>query len=392
MDLYTMNKNFIAQDDVDEFVSAIWTERYSAAGDVQIVAPASPEIRAKLTEGTFLGLRGTKEVMQLDTVSIEDGLLTCVGSTLLQFLNERYAWFKNPGSSDVAERILDLTRDDLDPSEFIAELVYSMVIDSTPYTGLYAPANLEWDLEVIPGLVLGPVDTSLAAKSLTAVTGPLYDAIQQIAAKEGIGIKLYLDSADPDSGYVLKFSTYLGVDHTTGSGHPLVRLDPDQDSLDNIKEIRSIANWKNTAYVYYQGEITTHYEDPLDIPEGFNRRSLITDPDKEPVGHKETIAVWNVPGATYSYTTVSPADVDAFRAQNAKDALANHNYIRALDGKTSPISDYEFGTDYGLGDIIELKSLNNVITKARITEYIRSQDRTGYQEYPTISVVNTEGG
>ena len=63
MDIYTLNENFIAQETVDEYVSAIWTERYTDAGDFQIVAPATPSTLAKLKEGTFLALRGTKEIM-----------------------------------------------------------------------------------------------------------------------------------------------------------------------------------------------------------------------------------------------------------------------------------------------------------------------------------------
>jgi len=399
MDLYTMNENFIAQETIDEYVSAIWTERYWAAGDLQIVAPATAPILDKLAEGTFVGLRGTKEVMMIDTVSIENGLVTVVGSTLVEFLNQRYAWFKNAAydSEDDPNRIADLTRDDMDPGQFIAELVYAMVIDATPYDSSWIDTNLEWDLEVIPGLELGPVDTSLPEKQLTAVTGPLYDSLQQVAEKEKVGISLYLESADPDTGYQLLFSTYLGVDRTSDqSTYPLVRLDPDQDSLDNVKEIRSIANWKNTCYVYYKGEISTHYEDPLNVPEGFNRRSIVTDPETEPVGHKETLVRdWRMgPPGTYTVTVVSPEDIEAFREQNAQDALANHNYIRAIDGETSPINDYTYGIDYGLGDVIELKSLQGNLSKARITEYIRSQDRTGYKEYPTISVVNDaeEGG
>lgn len=391
-----MNENFIAQETIDEYISAVWTERYWAAGDVQIVAPATKNILDKLSEGTFIGLRGTKEVMQIDTLSIDEGVATAIGGSMLGYLDQRNAWFSNPDYDidDNPELIVDLTRDDMDPSEFIAEAVFAMVIDPTAYVGVYTPANLEWDLEVIPGLELGPVDTSLAAKRLTLVTGPLYSAIQQVAEKEGIGIKLYLESADADAGYVLKFSTYLGKDRTsTQSTYPLVRLSPDQDSLDKVKEVRSIANWKNTCYVYYKGEISTHYEDPLSPPEGFARRSIITDPDQEPVGHKVTFAGPHGSGdlgGSWTTTVVSDDDIEAFREQNAKDALANHNYIRAMDGQTSPINEYTFGVDYDLGDVIELKNLQGVLSKARITEYIRSQDRTGYLEYPTISVVSDD--
>lgn len=389
MDLYTLTDTFLAKDVVDQFVSAIWTERYSSAGDVQIVAPATPENIAKLAEGTFLALRGSKEVMQLDTMSIENKLITVTGASLVEFLDERMAWFRNPATSPPAdERIADLTREDMDPGEFIAYLVNAMVIDSTDFTGTFAPANLMWDDDVIPYLELGAVDTSGAPKKLTAVTGPLYQAIQQIAEKENLGISLYLEDADPVTGYTLKFTVYRGKDHTSDqSTNELIRLVPELDSLSNVKEVRSISNHKNVCYVYYQGIVTTHYEDPLHIPEGFNRRVLITDPDKEPVGHKETRDFRFGYG---TITVVGPEDIAAFREQNARDALANHNYIRAIDGETNPQNDYKYGVHYGLGDIIELEGLTGTISKARITEFIRSHDQTGQKEYPTISVVTPE--
>jgi hypothetical protein len=392
MDLYTLSDTFLAKDVVDQYVSAIWTERYSSAGDVQLVVPATPEMIERLADGTFLALRGSREVMELSTQSIDKGLMTVVGSALPEFLNQRYAWFKNPDSDSVDNRIADYTDETRKPGEFIADVVNKMVINTTAMTGDWIDANLDWDLEEIPYLELGDVDTSGTVKRLTVTTGPLYDAIQPVAEKENIGFSLYLESADPIAGYVLKFTTYTGKDRTSDqTTYPLVRLLPDMDSLSDVKEVRSIANYKNIAYVFYKGEIHKYLADPdLPEPEGFARRVLITDPDQEPVGHKVPFADERFGYGTY--TVVDPADVDAFLAQNAKDALANHNYIRAVDGQTSPNNDYQYGRDYNLGDIIELKSFTGTISKARVTEYIRSHDEKGERAYPTISVLTPEGG
>lgn len=387
MDLYTLNENFLAQDDIDKYISAIWTERFWAAGDCQLVVPATNEMLTKLKEGTFLALRGSKEVMELKTASIEDGMATIVGTTILEFLNERYSWWKNESSDTADDRVADHTDDTKKPGEFIADVVDKMVINPVDFTGLdWIDANLDWDLDALPHLELGAIDTTDVAKRMTIPVGPLYDGIQQLAEQEKLGISLYLESADPISGYVLKFTTYRGVDHTTGSAFPLVRLSPDLESLNGIKEVRSIANYKNVCYVFYQGKITKHLADPLlPEPEGFARRVLITDPSQEPVGHKVQFD-WR-----FGYGTgvvVDEDDIAAFREQNAKDALANHNYIHAVDGETSPISEYKFGVHYGLGDLIELESISGTISKARVTEYIRSDDRGGSKEYPTISVVS----
>jgi hypothetical protein len=98
MYLYTLTPGFIPKDIITEFISAVWTERYSSSGDVQLVTPATADMMGKLAKGTFLGLRGTKEIMLLDTQSIEEGLLTVTGKSLLEFLltqviRTSFMWF-----------------------------------------------------------------------------------------------------------------------------------------------------------------------------------------------------------------------------------------------------------------------------------------------------------
>lgn len=376
MDLYTLGSTFLAQRVVDQFVSAIWTERYSATGDVQLVVPATIDNINTLKEGTFLAKRGTEEVMLLDTQSIENGLLTVKGPSLLGFLNERMAWFTNDDATTLEDRVLDYTDTEV-PGQFIADVVEKMVISPVPATGTIAVVNLDWANEVISGLSLGDVDTTGTAERLSAATGPLYDAIAALAAKYNVGISLYLESADPVTGYSLKFTTYQGLDRTsTQITNPLVRLLPALDSLTDVKELRSINGYKNVAYVLYNGELSTHYADPLaPAPEEFERRSLVVKADGQPT-------------TAHPYDSyVTPTEEAAFRDQQAKDALANANYVRAVDGQTSPENEYVFGRDYGLGDIIELESYTGLISKARITEHISTHDQQGEREYPTLSVV-----
>lgn len=392
MDLYTMNENFIPADTVDEFQSVIWTERYSAAGEVQLIVPAFPQYIAMLQEGTYLGLNGSNEVMKLKTQSIENNLLTVQGKTLVDFLDERVHWTQ---TTDPDQPIGDYTVDAAKLGELLADRVSKMVIVPVPFTGgvPWSDLNLDWDSDKLPFLQLGNVDHSGDPARWTVPVGPLYSVITQLAQANAVGISLYLESADPDIGYVLKFTTYQGADHTSDNADPnaLIRLTPNMDTLTDLKEIRSIDGYKNVVYVNYQNKITIHYEDPDHIPEGLDRRVLLTDATGEPVGHKETNPLYGAGGSyyggTYQYTVVGPADIAAFRAQNAKDALANHNYIRAVDGQVSQINDYKFGENYSMGDILELEGLTGIISKARVTEYIRAQDNTGYKEYPTLSVL-----
>lgn len=388
MDLTTLTPTFLADQVVDEFVSAIWTERFTKSGDTRIVVPATAENIDKLREGTYLALNGSKEVMELETQSIEEGLLTVVGTTLDEaVLDQRYVWAQNPdytgSGDDPTTRVADFSDDTRKPGEFISHVVDRFVINTVEFDAAHLDARLDWAAEEIAEIALGAIDASGDIQRLTAPTGPLYAAVAQLAEQFKVGISLYLDSADADTGFQLKFKTYKGLDRTSAqSTNDLVRLSPELDGISGIKEVRSIKEFKNVVYVYYQGETHKYLADPDEPePEGFDRRVLVTDAQGEPPGRK--VVVWGNAG----YTQKTIDDIPAFLEQNAKDALANHNYIRSIDGQTSPISDYKFGTDYFLGDLIELEGLTGTISQAQITEYIRSQDKTGEKSYPTISVV-----
>lgn len=390
MDLYTLSPTFLAEAVVDEFVSAIWTERYTSAGEVQISLPITQANLDLLAPGTYLGLVGTNEVMIIETQVIEDDLLKVSGRTLVTFLDHRFLWAKNPdwtGADPTQEKVRDYTDTLLKPGEFISDLVTRWAISPSTYVGSWSTINLDWANDAIPYLTLGATDASGSVQRMTAPVGPLYEAIEQLASKYVVGVSLYLFSADPIAGYSLKFKTYQGVDRSSDQVLvPLVRLVPELDGISDIKEVRSNALFKNICYVYYDGTISEHLLDPLSPePEGLDRKVLVVDAVGEPVGRKVENTWGNWGG--YTQTVIGAPELTAFRNQNAVDAFANHNYIQAIDGQTSPISDYAFGTDYGLGDIIELEGITGAISKARVTEYIRSQDKSGERSYPTISVI-----
>jgi hypothetical protein len=365
MDLYTLTSRFFPRDYITEFTSVIWTERYSSAGDVQLVVPATPEMAEILAPGTFLGLRGTKEIMLLDKHSVEKGLLTVTGESLVKFLDERPALFKDEEHvGDTGSPYGDY-KATTTAGQLICSAVYLMVINAT------STFALDWAREKIVGLELGHVDMNGAPKPLSFPNGPLYSGIQSLATEEGVGFKLYLESAKYSTNtYVLKFATYRGRNRTSDQDvHGVVRLSPRLDSLTDVKEITSLSEYKNVVYVSYKNAISKHYINPdLPIPTGFERRSLFVE----------------APDLYFS----TEAKIVEFLDQVARNELANHIYVQMVDGQVSPQIDYKFGDDYYLGDVVELQGFSGLFSKARITEYIRAQDQFGMKEYPTLAVLD----
>lgn len=375
MELYTLTSRFLPKDRVNEFTSLIWTERYFSAGDIELVVPPTPEMIQMLAPGTFLWLRGTKEIMQVETHSIEDGLLKVLGNSALKFLAQRQAWFANPdydGTDTNVSLTAELTTDTTTAGELISQAVYQTVIAPVPFTSFWADVNLDWAAEVFPGLILGPVDANGPADQRYSIPlGPLYNGIQNLAQEEGIGLKLYLQSASYDSGFVFKFATYRGKDRTSDQDvHTMVRLTPKMDALTDVKELSSIANYKTAFYVNYKNEISGPYTIPgLFAAAGFKRRTVVIEaPD----------------------IFLLPEHIGKFRDKIARNAIANYAYVQAVDGNVSSKIPYIYGKDYGLGDVIELQGYTEIISKARVVEYIRSQNEFGEQEYPTLAVLDPD--
>lgn len=370
MDIYTLDDQFLKKDVIDEFESVIWTERYNDPGDVSLEVPATSKNITALRNGTFLSLVGTKEVMILETQSIEDGLLTVTGYSLLKFLNERILRF----SVSHKDRVIQIVNP---PKWIINTLVFSLCTN-TPYSDGTIPNGLDGPREVIPNLTVGAPDIVGTTITVAASYGPLYDAIKTIADTYAIGMTLYLDTADI-AGYVLRFDTYLGRNLTSAqSVHPIVRFSPAMDSLANVKELISISGYKSVAYAFAPlvpgglgDPIGVAYADAdSEMAMGFSRRSLMVLAD-------------DITDEALSGTSQLQGMLD----QRARDGLANNNFTKVVDGEVVPQSEYKYGSNYSLGDVVELEGHSGVIQNARVTEYIRAQDATGEREYPTVSVV-----
>lgn len=373
MDLYTLTEGFTRNKLIEEFNSAIWTERYSSAGDVSLVVPATSEMLEFLAPSTFLSLEGSREVMLLETQSIEDGLLTVTGNSLLAFTAQRLI------RSGTLHKNKQWFIPWFTPGGVIEYIIQEMLIDGIGTTGEVEDIGFDGPRQAIPNLVLGPIDTTGEGEGAYVPFGPVYDAVQEIAEMHQLGISLYLSGATPD-GYELAFTVYRGLDRTTAQDvNPLVRFSPVTGSLDGMKELRSIAGLKNVAYAF-----APSYSDTLDMQPvaasspiggglsstGFDRRVLML--------FEDDISEEDVGGDL--------GQLQVLLYQRALNALANNNYTKLVDGEVVPQSEYEYGSHYKLGDLVELEGYS-VIQKARITEYIRSQDESGTREYPTIAIV-----
>jgi hypothetical protein len=375
MEPYTLTRNFLKKDIVDEFESFIWTERYYGDSDVRITVPATSEMIAKLPLGIFLGITESNEIMILESRDFDDGNMTLSGISLLPWMNNRFVR-SSPNHEDQYWSISGGV-----PGWILWQIIYNFCVEGSPYLngtnpiGIINPEQL-----VIPGLGLNSYDTSGENISVGIPFGPVYDAAKEIATTYEVGMQITLDSVTDDE-YSLGFRSYRGVDRTSGQiENAIVQFSPQLDTFTGIKELQSIAALKTLVYAFAPSN-----PDELAVAPGI---SFIT--DSELTGFDLRALQIFANDITTDMVGGDPAKLVDILNSRARDALSNNGYIVTVDGEVVPDNQFQYKRDYNLGDLVETRGYTPARKFARVTEFIRSQDNTGIKAYPTLTTLGSE--
>jgi len=354
MELYILDNDYNRADIIEEFESAIWTERFIDPGDVKITIQGTWANYKLLKPGTLINLRGSREVMILEDRSVEDGLMTVNGKTIEYFFDERF---------------MDKTILTGAPGEILGGMVDQM------------QARHDRDY-AIPRLRTGSLDDSDTRIIKVAQFGPVHTALLELAKKYGIGMAVLWTRKDRQHEFV--FTTRKGIDRTSHQDkNPLVRFSPHLDNLANVKEFLSVADSKTTVIV-----------NPPKIPVaegmGIIKISNIDKPKKTLEHFTERIIEINCADMTEERFGVGTdyekrnLIYDSMMAR-AKGALLYNKKARVIDGEITPASQYKYGKDYLLGDWVEIQGFVGDPVTGIVNEHIRSHDGTGERSYPTVT-------
>lgn len=169
---------------IEGYESFIWTERYSSAGDFQIVTKSTHETRTLLMPETYIGRVGSTYVMKVDTVSDETGTdgsrkLTITGRSLEALLDDRVAM---PGTDDLTTTpnwVLTGTPGDIARELFSRVCVETAIDpgDSIPFYqfGQYLPKG---DLGEFADVI-----------TVTAAPDTLYSTLKQLCDTYSLGFR-----------------------------------------------------------------------------------------------------------------------------------------------------------------------------------------------------------
>lgn len=360
MEVYTIEKGTNRRlSIIENFESFIWTERYNAYGDFELVCEYNENNASKLTTNAYVGCDMSDRIMIVKKVTKEqddEGAITLKveGKSFESIFQDRVAGISISASSWTLNG---------DAAKVIRNMVKLTCVDGKPTSndwifGLEAPDI--WP----PG---NTINMQIKRGS------NLYDKIREVALAYDLGFKVTyeLQYQPPPviGGSViynapLIFSAYKGVDLTTG--YNAVSFSDDNDTLFNSTSIASEENYKNVAYVYSNTHTYVVDENPPELYPGFTRKPIYVD-------------------ATDITTTAQ--DYVALLSSRGKEALSDHNKQVLVDGQINPDGVFKYKEDYNLGDIVLIKSITGEQQSSRVSEYIWTYDAEGLNGYPTLTAI-----
>lgn len=355
MQLVVLDTSFSVLQVIDSYDSLIWTERYADYGDFELVLPFLNGVLYYIDFDNYLAIKESSTVMVIEQIEIETDVesgnkLKVSGRSLESILNRRIVWKQTILNGKLQNGIQKLLYENIiqptDPSRKIPNFTFKESSDTT-ITGLTIEAQYTGD--------------------------NLFDVIKSICDVYSLGFRISLS----DTGFV--FSLYNGKDRSYGQiVNPYVIFSPMYDNLISSNYLDSAKNLKTVTLVAGEGEGTARKtkEVPIDsgAGSGLSRREMYTD--------ARDIS------STDGEETLTEAEYNSQLTERGKEKLTEYTRVTSVEGEADTHStSFTYGKDYNVGDIVEVVNEYGIETKARVIEFIRSESESGYDMYPTFSII-----
>jgi hypothetical protein len=359
VDLYILDNLYKRQTVVDRFESLIWTERFSAYGNFELTLHSTLENRSRFKEGVRLALEESYRVMTVETIqdsTDSEGrmILKISGRSLESIFESRLARGTMSNLTVNPKWILTGT-----PVVIAKKIFHDICVTGILNTGDIIPGVIE--ASIFPPDTI-PVPTEEVVYEIEPKT--VYAALKDICDLFHLGFRLVRKF---DTGE-LYFDIYMGSDRTTRQTTlPSVVFSPGQDNLQSTTELTSISTYKNVAYVLSPVGTKVVYASNVDpTTNGFNRQVLIVKAD--------------------DIKDEDPVIASAKMIQKGVEELGKNRRFAGFDGELNRNSQYRYGRDYNLGDLVQIRNNSGAASDMQVTEQIFVSDKEGERSYPTLSI------
>lgn len=412
LDPYTYDRKAV----IEEYESCIWTERFIAAGDFSLtISQYNPHIKL-LRAGTVLENHQSQFPMIIEGVERADGSITFTGRSLETIFSELAIEPRDTDGDTRWDAFFEGSPGDT-LAHFVDALQFGEPTLNLP--GFYVSTS-----------VLDQADDGSTVNYKVTQIEPGYDLLTRLAQRfnTDIYIKRVEDVDWEYNGpgtYMFAFGSRIPLDRSKTNGDngdaplPSVRFSPKDDNFVDVKEAYD-ATSDVTVMVVRRPEHFTHgstigsglapvlygYNSTVDHNDFLESLYDVGKPAleirvKEADSSRLTLdylkdQIWRyVEGYSpndWHFLTFNQQKgillAEMQRLAKAEFHKAQRARRHVIDGEVVAYT-YEYGTDYKLGDKVDVTSdltphIPYTVNEKIVTEYIRSVDETGTRAYPTL--------
>jgi len=337
---------------IDTFESLIWTDRYQYAGDFELYMSPSNDLLQYLVKGYYIMSNESDHLMIIEGIKITSDIetgnhLTITGRSLESILDRRIIWdqtnFDNANLQNAIKKLL--TNAIISPSDADRQI-----------------SNFKFETSTDENITSLKLDAQYTGANL-------YNTISEICVANNIGFQII-----PDDDWNFVFSLYCGEDHSySQTALPHVVFSPRFENIINSNYLESDEKIKNVVLVAGEGEGSDRTKYSVGSSSGLARRELYVDARDL--------------SSTTSDGTLSASVYKSMLINRGKEKLADYSVETYFEGKVESTQIFVFGTDYNVGDIVQIVNEYNVKARVRVTEVIRAQDINGFSTVPTFEAV-----
>ena len=342
------NNTFVKIAVIDYAKSVIWIERYNKSGEFELYLRASEELlKLFSTDGLIVTRENIDTAMIIDSVKLTtDDLngdyITVTGKTIDSVLGYRI-FSKQKEYSGTAENVIRqmITDNVINPTNRDRKMSFVTLADSNSW---------EETLE-------------------KQVTGKnLLDTISDICVTFDYGFKMTFINGN------FVFDLYKGADRSFNqSSNSYVIFSPQFENLGNTEYSKNRNNYYNSVYVAGEGEGSDRKISEVNLE---NRTGLFL---REKWVDAKTIS------STTDGGTLRPTEYLQLLHDRGEEELKATQETTVFNGQLLNLNSYKYGSDYFLGDKVQIVTDYGITGTAHITEITEVEDDTGYKIYPTLS-------
>ena len=356
MELTLLNTSLDAVAIVDDYESAIWTDRYREYGDFEIYTPVTQDALAMFKQDYYLMNRDSEHVMIVEKLLIKTDVelgnhITVTGRSLESILMRRIVWGQRSITGNLQNGIETLLNENVIHPADQDRRIDNFVFEASP-------------------------DQRITELTIDAqFTGDeLYDVIAKLCKEHDIGFKVTLND---NKQFVFKL--YAGTDRSyEQTKNPYVVFSPNFENIVNSNYLESKSAMKNVTLVGGEGEGPDRRYTTTGSGVGLERRELFTD-------------ARDVSSKTEDDRVLTDEEYTALLKQRGVEKLAENIDVTSFEGEIESTMMFRYREDFFEGDVVHIANEYGHESKARILEMTTSENEQGTSVYPTFSTITEKG-